>query len=67
MAFRDVFALQFVDRSMNYGEERLNTIGIADGIVYHVAYTERGERIRIISARRASRAEQRAYDRERSR
>ena len=64
-AFTDIQALQFIDRSMNYEEERFVTIGMANGIVYHVVYTERGDAIRLISARRASRAEQRAYDRER--
>lgn len=66
-AFRDVFALHVHDRSMDYGEERFVTIGMADGIVYYVAYAERGDRIRVISARRATRPEQRAYDRERQR
>jgi uncharacterized DUF497 family protein len=41
-AFRPVQALQFVDRSMNYEEERFITIGMANGIVYYVAHTERG-------------------------
>jgi uncharacterized DUF497 family protein len=34
------------------------------GVILHVTYTERGERIRIISARRAERHEQDDYYRE---
>ncbi len=36
-AFRDVSALHVHDRSMDYGEERFVTIGVADGIVYYLA------------------------------
>jgi uncharacterized DUF497 family protein len=66
-AFRDVYGFHSVDRSMNYDEERLVGIGMANGIIYHVSYTERGDCIRVISARRATKAEQRVYDRERQR
>ena len=64
-SFDDVFALQYLDRTANYEEERFISIGMANGIVYHVTYTERNDRIRLISARRATKAEQRNYDRER--
>jgi uncharacterized DUF497 family protein len=33
-----------------------------EGLLITVAYTERGDRIRIISARKANTDEQRAYD-----
>jgi uncharacterized DUF497 family protein len=33
------------------------------GHLYHVTFTERGENIRIISARRANKREQRHYER----
>ncbi|MGB5085693.1 MAG: BrnT family toxin [Methylocystis silviterrae] len=39
---------------------------MCDGSLLHVTYTERGERIRIISARRAERHEQDYYYRENS-
>jgi uncharacterized DUF497 family protein len=43
----------------DYGEERFVIIGMVEGhIVLFVAYTEREERIRIISARRATQNEQ---------
>lgn len=64
--FRDPFAIELLDDREDYGEERLNLIGMYDGILLHVTYTERGERIRIISARRAERHEQDDCDRENS-
>ena len=39
-------------------------LGMCDGVILHVTYTERGERIRIISARRAERHEQDNYYRQ---
>ena len=60
-AFLDPFALDQVDAREDYGEERFNLIGRCDGVVIHVTYTERAERIRIISARRATRHEQEDY------
>lgn len=65
-AFRDPFAVERIDARKDYGEERINLIGMCDGVVTHVTYTERGERIRIISARRAERHEQDDYYRENS-
>jgi uncharacterized DUF497 family protein len=52
---QDAFAIDRLDDRENYGEERFVIIGMAEGhILLFVAYTERGERIRIISARRAN-------------
>jgi uncharacterized protein len=65
-AFRDRFAIERFDDREGYGEERINRLGICDGVILHVTYTERGERIRIISARRANRHEQDDYYRENS-
>ncbi|MBM3925347.1 MAG: BrnT family toxin [SAR202 cluster bacterium] len=44
-----------------YGEERFSIIGTANGRALFVVYTIRGSVYRIISARRASRDERRAY------
>jgi len=66
-AFADKFAVEWIDNRVDYGEERLNLLGMSDGILLHVTYTERDERIRIISARRANRHEQDDYYRENSR
>jgi hypothetical protein len=41
-------------------------LGMCDDIIIHVTYAERGERIRIISARRAEKHEQEYYYRENS-
>jgi uncharacterized DUF497 family protein len=65
-SFRDPFAVERLDDREDYGEERINLIGMCDGVVIHVTYTERGERIRIISARRAEKHEQDDYYRENS-
>jgi len=63
-AFSDHFAVERIDDRENYGEERVNLIGMCEGTILHVTYTERGERIRIISARRAEKHEQEDYYRE---
>ena len=50
-----------VDDRREYGEKRIKALGTIGEDVYHVVYTERGARVRIISARKASREERRAY------
>ena len=60
--FKDVFAIERIDDREDYGEERVVLIGrVAGDIVLFVAYTERAERIRIISARRATQHERDDY------
>ncbi len=49
--FRDTFAVERLDDREDYGEDRFILIGIVDGTVLTVVYTERSDRIRIISAR----------------
>jgi uncharacterized DUF497 family protein len=63
-ACRDPFAVEWIDKREAYGEERINLLGMCEGVILHVTYTERGERIRIISARRAERHEQDDYYRQ---
>lgn len=41
-------------------------LAMCGGLLLHVTYTERGEHIRLISARRAERHEQERYYRENS-
>jgi hypothetical protein len=65
-AFGDAFAIEWLDERETYGEERVNLLGMSEGVVLHVTYTARGESIRIISARRAERHEQDYYFRENS-
>ena len=66
-AFRDPFAIELVDDREDYGEQRLVVIGMADGpLLLFVAFTERDDRIRIISARRATKYEEEVYFRQNS-
>jgi uncharacterized protein len=59
--FDDLFALVEQDIGAEIGEERFLITGMVDGLVIVVVYTERGERLRIISARKANNYEQRRY------
>lgn len=60
--FRDPFAIERIDDREDYGEQRFVIIGMAEGqVLLFVAYAEREERIRIISARRATQYEQDDY------
>jgi len=67
VAIGDVFAIDRFDDRENYDEDRFNLLGMCDGVVLHVTYTERGEKVRIISARKAERHETDDYFRENSR
>jgi uncharacterized DUF497 family protein len=66
MAFRDSFRVERIDDRENYGEERISLLGMCRGTILHVTYAERGECIRIISARRAEKHERDYYYRENS-
>jgi len=61
LVFEDVFALEHLDFVGDPIEERYVTVGMANGILLTVVYTERAERIRIISARKATTHEQEEY------
>ena len=60
--FEDPFALDMEERAMEYGEVRRRIIGVGHGRFLTGIYTERGDRIRLISARKATRPERREYD-----
>jgi uncharacterized DUF497 family protein len=63
--FKDPFAVELVDDREDYGKERFVIIGMAEGdVLLLVAYTERDECIRIISARRATQNEEDNYFRQ---
>ena len=64
LAFDDPFAIVRVDNRRRYDEERFILIGMAQYDVLFVAYTEREDRIRLISARRATRQEHDDYVRQ---
>jgi uncharacterized DUF497 family protein len=50
-ALRNPFAVEEIDDREDYGEERINVLGMRQGVILHVTYTERGGRIRIISTK----------------
>ena len=59
--FDDPDRLDVGDERFDYGEERRNAVGMAEGVVLTVSYTMRDGVCRIISARPASRREREAY------
>jgi len=64
IAFRDPFAVEWLDERESYGEERSVLLGMVGSQLVIVVYTERGDRIRIISSWRATRHEQDHYYRQ---
>jgi hypothetical protein len=50
-----------VDTRRDYGEVRIKAIGEANGVIVSVVYTWRGERRRLISARKARADERKEY------
>jgi uncharacterized protein len=65
--FEDAFAIARLDDRQDYGEQRFVIFGMAEGhALLFVAYTERDDRIRIISARKVTKHEQDRYFRENS-
>jgi uncharacterized protein len=63
-ALGDPFAVERVDDRESYDEERTISYAIGKGALLVVVHTERHERVRIISARKATRHEQDVYYRE---
>ena len=61
LVFSDPFGVGTYDTRDDYDEDRFTQVGMVEGVLLFAAYTERDERIRIISARRATRDEQDDY------
>lgn len=59
--FADAFAVDWLDEREDYGEDRYAIIGVVEQNLLYVAYTMRGDVIRIISARGAEPHERRRY------
>jgi uncharacterized protein len=59
--FDDDFAIEEIDNSERYDEERFSIIGMVANRLLYVAYTFRHDRYRIISARFADTRENRLY------
>lgn len=49
------------DSRYSYGEQRFVTFGVLQGRVVAVVHTDRGQSVRIVSARKATKNEQRTY------
>lgn len=52
---------QFLDDRLDYGEERITTVGFLDDDMVVVVWTRRDEDFHIISMRKASRSERKKY------
>ena len=66
--FNDRLAGTIEDPLHSHEERRCVTIGLgSSGLLLVVVHTDRGEAIRLISARRATRAERRKYEQEKPR
>ena len=53
--------IEMADTRENYGEDRFVAFGAVQGIELAVVYSERKDSIRLISARRATKNERKAY------
>jgi uncharacterized DUF497 family protein len=60
--FEDPFFYEVEDHSADYGEIRFRITGIAANRLVTVFYTERGRKIRIISARKTTPQERLEYE-----
>jgi uncharacterized DUF497 family protein len=64
--FGDPLAMTYYDPDHSQDEDRFLTFGHSDaGHLLVVSHTDRDDRVRIISARRATRRERKAYEKER--
>jgi uncharacterized DUF497 family protein len=57
----DGATVMMLDERFDYGEERFITLGLLNGIVLVIAHTETETVIRLISARKATRNEEKSY------
>jgi uncharacterized protein len=61
LVFSDPFGIGAYDDRDDYGEDRFTRVGMVEGTLLFVSDTERDGRVRIISARRATKHEQDDY------
>ena len=63
--FNDLLAAVYEDPDHSVREQRYLTIGTSNrGRLLHIAYADRGERIRIINARKVTKTERDLYEKE---
>jgi len=61
--FGDALSITIPDPAHSVGEQRFLTVGISEeGRLVVAAHTDRGDTIRIISARKATRREKKTYE-----
>jgi uncharacterized protein len=61
--FNDPLSVTFPDPDHSIGENRYIIIGVSgSGQILVVAHTDKGEKVRVISARKATRQERRFYE-----
>ncbi len=61
--FGDPYAITFHDPDHSVGELRWLTFGVSKGgLLLVVSHSHRGRRVRLITARRATRAERKIYE-----
>ena len=60
-ALKDSKRVTKQDTRFDYGEDRFNTVGKSGDKLLNVTHTPRGEKTRIISARRAGKKEKKWY------
>lgn len=61
--FGDPFSLTYDDPDHSLAEARFITIGLSDkGKVIMVSHTDRGRKVRLISARKATKSERKYYE-----
>jgi uncharacterized DUF497 family protein len=53
--------IEWPDTRADYGEVRMNAIGEANGKIFHVIYTMRGDAVRIITAWKANRKDRQRW------
>ncbi len=61
LVFEDVARLERADSRLDYGEARWVTLGLVEGIELVVVYTLWRDRLRLISARKATTDERKEY------
>ena len=59
--FNDPLRLEYVDDRFDYGEDRYIAIGQCGAQTLYVTFCDRGQRTRLISARKAESYERRTY------
>lgn len=64
LTFDDPGLLDEPDETMDYGEDRYRAVGLVNGHLIAVFYALREQRIRLISARKATRRERQDYARQ---